>query len=59
MTPPSDTTKWLNLESVIDSKRACLVVIMIFASIAGLVVAAWPHLSRFRNSYRRDKLRLN
>jgi hypothetical protein len=45
---PRLITEWLHLESTIDSGAAGITVILLFAAVSGLVVAAWPYISRLR-----------
>ena len=43
---PRLVTEWLGLEGHIDSGLACIMVIVVFGCISGLIVAVWPSISK-------------
>ncbi|MDA3797942.1 MAG: hypothetical protein PF692_02560 [Kiritimatiellae bacterium] len=46
---PRLITELLHLGKIIDSGLAGIIVTLIFALALGLIVAAWPHISKYRS----------
>jgi hypothetical protein len=43
---PRLVTEWLGLENCVDSGLTAIIVIALFACASGMIVAAWPSISR-------------